>query len=243
MTIKSIVEIENKTFPNQAPVKEKMDIYVPKITAENIPKRNGSIYVLCGSGGSGKTSLLLNMFKTKLLYRKKFHNIFYTCPSSSFLSVEKHPFQDHENVYHELTYSVLEDIYNQLVELKETEKKPIYSLIIIDDYADAMKDPSILKILSRMIIKARHINCCFFFTLQSYYYFPKILRKQITYMTIFKPKNVEEFFSLSRELFNMNQDDSLKLYDYVFDAPYNHLDVDTVTNTYYKNFNLLKLEN
>lgn len=35
MTIKSIVEIENKTFPNQAPVKEKMDIYVPKITAEN----------------------------------------------------------------------------------------------------------------------------------------------------------------------------------------------------------------
>ena len=72
MTIKSIVEIENKTFPNQAPVKEKMDIYVPKITAENIPKRNGSIYVLCGSGGSGKTSLMLNMFKTKLLYRKNF---------------------------------------------------------------------------------------------------------------------------------------------------------------------------
>ena len=106
-----------------------------------------------------------------------------------------------------------------------------------------MKDPSILKILSRMIIKARHINCCFFFTLQSYYYFPKILRKQITYMTIFKPKNVEEFFSLSRELFNMNQDDSLKLYDYVFDAPYNHLDVCTVTNQYYTNFNLLKLEN
>ena len=62
-------------------------------------------------------------------------------------------------------------------------------------------------------------------------------------MTLFKPKNVEEFFSLSRELFNMNQDDSLKLYDYVFDAPYSHLDVDTVTNTYYKNFNLLKIEN
>ena len=72
MTIKSIVEIENKTFPNQAPVKERMDINIPKITAENIPRRNGSIYVLCGSGGSGKTSLLLNMFKTKLLYRKNF---------------------------------------------------------------------------------------------------------------------------------------------------------------------------
>jgi GTPase SAR1 family protein len=243
MTIKSIVEIENKTFPNQTPVKEKMDTYVPKITAENIPKRNGSIYVLCGSGGSGKTSLMLNMFKTKLLYRKKFHNIYYICPTTSFLSVEKHPFQDHENVYHELTYSVLEDIYNELMKLKEKEKKPVYSLIIIDDYASNLKDNEILKILNRMIIKARHISCCFFFTLQSYYYFPKILRKQITYITLFKPKNIEEFYSIAKELFNMNQDSALKLYDYVFDANYNHLDIDTVTNTYYKNFNLLNIEN
>jgi hypothetical protein len=185
---------------------------------------------------------MLNMFKTKLLYRKKFHNIYYICPSSSFSSVAKHPFEDHENVYHELTYSVLEDIYNELVELKEKEKKPVYSLIIIDDYADAMKDPSILKILSRMIIKARHINCCFFFTLQSYYYFPKLLRKQITYMTIFKPKNTEEFLTLSKELMNMKQDDALTVFDYVFNEPYTHLDINTVNNTYYKNWNKLEFK-
>ena len=244
MTIKDITMIENKSFPkNQTPIKEKMDIYIPKITADNIPKRNGSIYVLCGSGGSGKTSLMLNMFKTKLLYLKKFHNIFYICPTTSFLSVEKHPFQDHENVYHELTYSVLEDIYNELIELKEKEKKPVYSLIIIDDMASSLKDKGILTMLNRMIIKARHINCCFFFTLQSYYYFPKILRKQITYITMFKPKNIEEFYSITKELFNMNQDDSLKLFDFVFDVPYSHLDIDTVTNEYYKNFNKLLIEN
>ena len=83
----------------------------------------------------------------------------------------------------------------------------------------------------------------FLFTLQSYYYFPKILRKQITYITIFKPKNIEEFYSLSKELFNMNQDDALKIYDFVFSEPYTHLDVDTVTNTYYKMFNKLIIEN
>ena len=49
----------------------------------------------------GKTSLLLNMFKTKQLYRKKFYNISYICPTVSFLLVDKHPFKDHENVYHE----------------------------------------------------------------------------------------------------------------------------------------------
>ena len=79
--------------------------------------------------------------------------------------------------------------------------------------------------------------------MQSYYYFPKILRKQITYITIFRPKNIEEWYSLSKELFNMNQDDALKLYDYVYAAPYTHLDVDTVSNIYYKNFNLLQFEN
>ena len=93
-----------------------------------------------------------------------------------------------------------------------------------------------------MIIKARHINCCFFFTLQSYYYFPKILRKQITYITLFKSKNIEEFYSIAKELLNMKQDDALKLYNYVYDAPYTHLDVDTVSNIYYKNFNKLILE-
>ena len=241
MPIKEIVEYENTTFPKIEPVKERMDINIPYIKTQNIPQRNGSIYILTGSGGSGKTSLLLNMIKSKQIYRKKFHNIYYICPSVSFLSVEKHPFKDHDNVYHELNYSILEDIYNELIEIKEKEKKPKYSLIIIDDMADSMKDASILKILNRMIIKARHVNCCFFFTLQSYYYFPKILRKQITYITIFKPKNIEEFYSLSKELFNLNQDDALKLYDYVFDAAYAHLDVDTVSNIYYKNFNKLEL--
>ena len=76
----------------------------------------------------------------------------------------------------------------------------------------------------------------------SYYYFPKILRKQITYITLFKSKNIEEFYSIAKELLNMKQDDALKLYNYVYDAPYTHLDVDTVSNIYYKNFNKLILE-
>jgi hypothetical protein len=71
---------------------------------------------------------------------------------------------------------------------------------------------------------------------------PKILRKQITYTTIFKPKNIEEWNSISKELLNLVKDDALKVYDYVFDENYNHIDIDLVTNKYYKNFNLLQLE-
>jgi hypothetical protein len=56
-----------------------------------------------------------------------------------------------------------------------------------------------------MLIKARHLNCGFIFTLQSYTYFPKMLRKQLTFCSIFKPENVAEFESLAEELFNMEK--------------------------------------
>jgi hypothetical protein len=56
---------------------------------------------------------------------------------------------------------------------------------------------------------------------------------------MFKSKNVEEFNSIAKELFNMNKDDALQLFNYVFNEPYTHLDVDLVNNIYYKNFNKL----
>ena len=281
MTIKEIVEVKNKEMIKMTPVKERQDINIPDITNENISKRNGMVYCLTGSGGSGKTSLLLNMMRSPKLYRNKFHNIYYICPISSFLSIEKHPFEKHDKVFHELTTKLLESIYNDLIakkeafveyELKQKEKKKLknkskperlgieggsddgndsesddepkeleYSCIIIDDMADALKNNDITKQLNKMIIKARHIMCSFIIPIQSYYYMPKILRKQLTYITIFKPKNIEEWNSIARELLNLNKDDSLKLFDYIFDEPYTHLDIDLVSNKCYKNFNELKL--
>ena len=92
-----------------------------------------------------------------------------------------------------------------------------------------------------MLIKSRHLRCSFIFTLQSYYYMPKIFRKQITYITIFKSKNIAEFESIAHELLNLNKDDGLKLYIYIYNSEYTHLDIDTVQNLIYKNFNQLIL--
>lgn len=276
----NITEIPNPDSTNMVPIKEKQDIFIPDIIDQNIPRRNGFVSIYSGSGGSGKTSLMLNMFKNKNMYKGKFHNLYYICPMSSFLSVQRHPFEKHDKVYHELTVELLEDIYQELNAIKDRaeernqkrKKKALekkkgtkhhqfldeeedeeseeddeddiqYSCVIIDDFADTLKDKDIQRQLSKMLIKARHICCSFIFTLQSYYYFPKILRKQVTYLVIFKPKNIEEWNSMAKEVLKWNKEDGMVLYDYVFDAPYTHLDVDTVNNTYYKNFNLLMIEN
>ncbi len=94
-----------------------MDINIINVN-ENIPHRNGFIYVT-GSGGSGKSSLLLSMFKSTKFYRKKFDNIYLFTPRSSFLSVEKHSFETHDKVYHDLSIPILNSIYEELNDLKQ----------------------------------------------------------------------------------------------------------------------------
>jgi hypothetical protein len=223
-------------------IKEKMDINIINVN-EHLPHRNGFIYAMCGSGGSGKSSLLLSMFKSPRFYRKKFDNIYLFTPKSSFLSVEKHPFEKHEKVFHDLTIQTLDIIYNELNEFKENsilEGSPIEnSVVIIDDFANALKENDLTIFLNKMIIKARHLSCCFIFTLQSYYLLPLILRKQLTNCSIFKPKNKKEWENIADELLNLDKTDTLQMYNYVFDKSYTHLDIDTLTNKIYKNFNEL----
>jgi wyosine [tRNA(Phe)-imidazoG37] synthetase (radical SAM superfamily) len=68
---------------------------------------------------------------------------------------------------------------------------------------------------------------------------PKMLRKQTTFATIFKPKNREEWNSINQELLQMKEEDAKSLYDYVFEKEYAHLDIDTIDNAMYRNFNHL----
>ena len=43
--------------------------------------------------------------------------------------------------------------------------------------------------------------------------------------------------SINQELLNMSRANLVKLYDYCFDKPYTHLDIDIKENKLYKNFN------
>jgi KaiC/GvpD/RAD55 family RecA-like ATPase len=247
MPIVDIKEEFNKDIKSIKPVKEKMDKYVKDIP-HGISNRNGMIYLLVGSGGSGKTSLLLNQFRKGGSYHKKFHNLYLFTPSISFMSVQNHPFEKHDKVYHELTRDSLEELYSELKERKEDydsddDEEMEYNCVVIDDFASSLKEKDVQKLLNTMLIKARHLNTCFIFTLQSYLYFPKMLRKQTTYATIFKPKNREEWNSINQELLQMKEDDARKIYDYVFGQEYSHLDVDTIENKLYRNFNPLVITN
>eukprot|EP01038_Epipyxis_sp_PR26KG_P013990 gene13990-18761_t len=120
-------------------IKEVQDIYIPNVEPY-IPNRNGFHYLMCGSGGS----------------------------ENSFNSVANHPFKKHDKVYHELSVVVLEQIYQELSAMKDESTKEVekkkpnmfdgveetkddddepkeiqYSCIIIDDYANVLKQNDI----------------------------------------------------------------------------------------------------
>ena len=107
----------------------------------------------------------------------------------------------------ELGLETLQSIYDELLALKEEaipNDCPIeHSLIVIDDFANDLKDKELSQKINKAIVKTRHLNCSWIFTLQSYTLFPKILRKQITNATIFKPNNNEEWASINEELLNL----------------------------------------
>lgn len=239
-----IVEIENKDIPKMKPVQEKMDLIIPDIP-DGVPKYNGGVWVVSGSGGSGKSSMLLSFFRTKRLYRNKFDNIYYVCPMSSFLSVVKHPFQEHDKVYHDLTPDLLTEIYTRLNEIKEENDKDgeqEYSCLFIDDMADALKDKHIQRALNRILIKARHLKVMIIICVQAWKYFPLQLRRQITNVSVFKPKNKDEWESICKEILMLKKENWEFFHDYIFDEPYTHLDIDTKTGQMYKNFNMLEIK-
>ena len=240
-----ISEIKNN-LPTTKPLKEIMSLNVPNVNP-SLPHRNGAIYAIIGSPGSGKSNLLFStLFRNSHYYRSKFDNIYLITPESSFLSLEKHPFKDHDKVFHELSNDILEVIYEEILDLKRQaldEDRPIeHSCIIIDDFADGLKDASIIMMLKKLLIKSRHLNTFFIFTLQYYNAFPLALRKLITNITLFTPKNNIEMESIRGELLHLNKDDFQELTNYVFDQPYNHLDYDTSTMQIQKNYNLLNIE-
>lgn len=248
-----IEEVENKTIGNLEPVKESMDIYLPKIKMDNIPNRNGFISLFCGAPGSGKSSLLLSLLRSKSAYGgKTFKHIFYFVPQSSFLSVLDHPLENSDvaTVFHELNAECLDALHDFLVASRKfTDEMGLpneHSLLVIDDFANDLKDADIEKALKKILVKSRHLLCATIITLQGYILCPKSIRKLMTNGIIFKPQNAEEWKALCTEhLAFLSKKDAEALYKYTFDKPYNHLDIDTKKSAkemFSKNFNQLNID-
>lgn len=142
-----------------------------------------SFNIIVGKMGSGKTSLITNLVKT--VFRKCFHNIYCFIPSNSRKSIDNDVYGKNlpENqLFDTLTEENITHVYE---ELQENSNEEEYSLLIIDDFQTALKDPDIITTLAKIITKMRHLRTTVFLLQQNYQALNKSLRELCSNLILF----------------------------------------------------------
>lgn len=134
--------------------------------------------VLSGGMGSGKTSWILSALKG--FYRKTHHDIIVVIPEISLHSISERDnvfskYCPPENLYHEFTEEVLEDIYAKAMNNASEDR---YTMLIVDDFGPQLKDKACERVMQKLVVKMRHLKLGGIFVLcQNYFQMPKKLRE------------------------------------------------------------------
>lgn len=184
-----------------------------------------------GKPGSGKTSLVVSLFKSKDIFNRVFHNVYLFQPSQSRASMEDDIFESIPNKYDELNYENLEEVMNQI---KEEDPK-YYNCIIFDDQTAYLKDKSVKKLLKELIYNRRHLRTSVFFLCQTYMSVEPDIRKLFSNLFIFRvsKKELEKIFE---ELVEESKDLILPISKLVFKEQYNFLFINTDSGRLFKNW-------
>jgi Cdc6-like AAA superfamily ATPase len=231
--------------------KNKLTLSLPRVLADAklsprvkhpLPSSSGFGLAIVGSAGSGKTSTLVSLIKSKDGYRKRFHNIITVIPESSLNSLQSNPFKDLDasNRYETLDMETLSEIIEKVEANKEEGE---ITLLILDDVSAELQDPLILKKLMRLFLNRRHLGLSIIaiaHSLQGKGSLPYTVRKNMSHLILFRQSSGMD--QLNHEILHLKKDKFSELMNYVYDKPHNHLMIKFNTLDLYKNFNTLQLQ-
>jgi len=223
--------------------KTKQTIDQPLGVPEPFPDKP-SVIVISAAMGMGKTTLLNSLMTGEgkaRVYRNVFDKVFYITPKEVMDSEENHPFKDHpkDRIFHNLDPDTLEKISEEAIKVKDEDGS---SALIIDDMSEYLKNKSVEIMLKKLFYKHRHMRLQIILSSLNLKSIPKQLRNLIDIYIIFKPRSKIEIESITDDIIDLGKDDVKQLFDYVYDKPFNFLMYNSRTNTYYKNFNKLDVE-
>jgi archaellum biogenesis ATPase FlaH len=235
MKIEKVAESNLTIKPTRQNIDDSLGVPPP------FPNKNSVIFI-SGGQGTGKSTFITNLFKAKganRIYRKVFDTVMYATPEEVFTSEEDHIFKGHPRVYHDLSPETFKTIIDTAVETKQDGGN---SILVIDDFSEQLKLKQTEYMLRKLINKHRHMKLNIVISALNQKALAKTLRSLLDVVVLFKPKSMIETDNFGEEVFGLNRADTKTLFDYVFDKPYNFLMYNARTNTFYKNFDELKLD-
>jgi archaellum biogenesis ATPase FlaH len=235
MKIEKVAESNLTIKPTRQNIDDSLGVPPP------FPNKNSVIFI-SGGQGTGKSTFISNLFKAKganRIYRKVFDTVMYATPEEVFTSEEDHIFKGHPRVYHDLSPETFKTIIDTAVETKADGGN---SILVIDDFSEQLKLKQTEYMLRKLINKHRHMKLNIVISALNQKALAKTLRSLLDVVILFKPKSMIETDNFGEEVFGLNRADTKTLFDYVYDKPYNFLMYNARTNTFYKNFDELKLD-
>ena len=207
-----------------------------------LPYKNGFAIAIVGSPGSGKSSVMFSLIKSKDGYRKRFHKIISVIPQSSLASLKSNPLKDipEEQQFGDLTFENLEDIVEMV---EENREDGLLTLLLLDDVSAELQDPLILKAMMRLFLNRRHLQLSIIaiaHSLTGKGALPYTVRKNLSHLILFKLSSSLDI--LNRDFLHMPKVKFKELTDYVYTSSHDHLMIELNTNKLYKNFNALTLK-
>jgi ABC-type dipeptide/oligopeptide/nickel transport system ATPase component len=199
-----------------------------------------SAFGIIGSAGSGKSSWAISLLTNKKAYKKVFENVFFVIPPHSRASVSNKIFEKHDpdKIYDELTPEILEEIKSKV---EDESDGGFNSLLVIDDCTVYLKNKSNEMLLKNLIYNRRHLKLTIWLLAQSYTQIPLGVRKCLSHLVLFKPKNKKEYSSIFEELIFLPKEQGDEIIKYIFQKPHDFMYSNIGTNELYRNFNKLTL--
>ena len=196
--------------------------------------------IVCGRPGQGKTSWITNYIKN--IARKCYETIYVFMPLNSRESIDNDIYG--KNLPEDQLFNTLteEDLLRVYEELQEHSSNCHHSLLVIDDFQSQLKDPSIIKILQKIITKMRHLRCSVFLLQQNFQALAKPLRELVSNVLTFNlgKSQMEKLLDEVVELNKTQYDELLKL---AFQDPHDYLLFNLhKSRSIYRNFDLIYLE-
>ena len=187
-----------------------------------LPGKSGFAISIVGPAGSGKTSAMVSMIKSKDGYYRRFENIITVIPSSSIASLKANPFRDLDdgNKYEALDLESLDSIIESVEENREEDE---YTLLILDDVSAELQDAVILKRMMRVFLNRRHLLLSIIVlshSLTGKGALPYVTRKNISHLMLFRPACGLEV--VNAEYLHLPRDKFKELTEYCFNKKHNH---------------------